>query len=253
MQNLKFNLYLKINEIELMAVKEMCTKLVRYEVQVHEAYERIKDCFVASTDLYVAYLLKVKNDFHSADQILNKQIIKEKSMAGFSLDEKVFLRLKLQETGLLIDRVGYNVKQLLDFSRKDLEGQKLERLVPSFFRKQHESLTTAFAHDQFERMFLFQKAIMVLNNRNTYSQCSVMIRLSYAIGEDFCFEGHLHVTQAEWHDLDSFLFVNEKGVIVECSDDLLDPDSDRNVLRIDQYFDTFQVGLPLKKFTDNGA
>lgn len=64
-------------------------------------------------------------------------------------------------------------------------------------------------------MFLFQKNIVVLNNKNSYSQCSIMIKLNYKLCEDLYFEGHLHITENRQHDLSSFLFIDDKGSIID--------------------------------------
>ena len=85
----------------------------------------------------MGYLLQVKDDYELADTILTIQTIKNKVIIDFNLDQKFYIKVKPEEDCLVIEKVGYKVKQLLDYDRKDLEGQKVERLVPYFYRKHH--------------------------------------------------------------------------------------------------------------------
>lgn len=74
----------------------MCTKILTYDQEIRLSYHKIKDHFIKSTELYVAYLLAITNDYPAAGEALNQHKIKEKFTIDFDLDERIYIRLKLQ-------------------------------------------------------------------------------------------------------------------------------------------------------------
>ena len=75
--------------------------------------------------------------------------------------------------------------------------------------------------DQLDKTALFQKSTIIANNRGSYSQCNVIIKLGYGIDEDFYLDGHIQIMRNKLYDLESYLIIASHGFIIEKADHVL--------------------------------
>lgn len=212
-QHLRLCLYLRKPEIELAKVKQICARILAIDAEAALRFEEVRTGFAASTELFVAFLARVRGDFARAEAVLSRQRLREKQLFDGRLDEKLFLRLRLESDGLTVDRVGFNARALLGFDRSDLESRSVESFVPPFFRAQHKAVTAAFLHGPVERTLLFQKQTVIRNGRGSYNACGIALKLGLS-AEGFCFEGHVRVGATEQHNFEAFLSVDEGGTVL---------------------------------------
>jgi hypothetical protein len=95
-----------------------------------QQFKQIEPKCLTISLLYVSYLLEVARDSTQANSILEALAFNEDFEINLQLDEKVFVEFSLEGEPLTFEKVGHNISLLLGFEKKELEGQKIDLLLP---------------------------------------------------------------------------------------------------------------------------